>query len=297
MKTSILILDKSLAKQSTTVGFFKIENDGFGLGAQRREIEKNDLPQVRVEIAEYLGRLRTRESVESFQPTLGQVVPKEKIAANGDYSLSGERYREGSARASRFALVPIGDVCELIGGSTPSKQNESYWTNGTVRWISSKHINEQGHINGYELISQAAVTETSTRIAPKNSTIIITRVSVGKFAFAEDDYAINQDLTALVSKDVERLAPEYIRVVAHYISAVVERNAEGIGVRGVTRSFLSELPIPLPPLKVQKEIVAEVEGYNKEIDRLKSAIDREEKKAKAAIARVWDEDEPPQGEV
>ena len=29
-----------------------------------------------------------------FQPTLRLIVPKEKIAANGDYNLSGERYRD-----------------------------------------------------------------------------------------------------------------------------------------------------------------------------------------------------------
>jgi len=36
VKTSILILDKSLAKQADTIAFFKVENDGFNLGAQRR---------------------------------------------------------------------------------------------------------------------------------------------------------------------------------------------------------------------------------------------------------------------
>lgn len=36
VKTSILIIDKSLAKKSNTIAFFKVENDGFGLGAQRR---------------------------------------------------------------------------------------------------------------------------------------------------------------------------------------------------------------------------------------------------------------------
>src|SRR6185369_16490063 len=46
VKTSILILDKSLARLAQTVAFFKVENDGFGLGAQRRAIDKNDLPQV-----------------------------------------------------------------------------------------------------------------------------------------------------------------------------------------------------------------------------------------------------------
>ena len=46
VKTSILILDKVLAKKTNHIAFFKVENDGFDLGAQRREIDKNDLPQV-----------------------------------------------------------------------------------------------------------------------------------------------------------------------------------------------------------------------------------------------------------
>jgi type I restriction enzyme M protein len=302
VKTSILILDKSLAKKAKTIAFFKVENDGFGLGAQRRAIEKNDLPQVQAELAVYLQALRSGQQLEpsgettshsttpqkarqvagyppgggqggGLQLSCGLIVSKDKIAANGDYNLSGERYREGNVRASYFPIVPLGDVCELLGGSTPSKQNESYWTNGTVKWISSKHIDDRGNIKGYELISQSALEESSTRVAPKNSTIIITRVSVGKFAFADDDYAVNQDLTALVSKDAEILAPEFIRVVAHHIANVVEKNAEGIGVRGVTRKFLSELPIPLPPLEVQKEIVAEIEGYQKVINGARAVLD------------------------
>jgi N-6 DNA Methylase/Type III restriction enzyme, res subunit len=95
VKTSILILDKSLAKNSGTIAFFRIENDGFGLGAQRREIDKNDLPQARAEVVEYLRRLRAGESVTDFQPKFGLIVEKEKVAANGECTLSGERY--GSA--------------------------------------------------------------------------------------------------------------------------------------------------------------------------------------------------------
>ena len=273
VKTSIIILDKSIAKRSNTIAFFKVDNDGFGLGAQRRTIIKNDLPTVAAEIAEYLGRLRRHESVEDLQLSQGLIVPKEKIAENGDYNLSGERYREATSRESRYPLVPIGEVCNLIGGATPSKQVESYWLNGSVKWISSKHIGVSGRIVGYELITENAVTETSTKIAPKNSTIIITRVSVGKFAWADDDYAINQDLTALVSKDSGSLSPEFICVIAPHISTVVGQNAEGIGVRGVTRSFLSELEIPLPPLEVQKEIVAEIEGYQKVIDGARAVLD------------------------
>ena len=94
VKTSILILDKALAKKTDRIAFFKVENDGFDLGAQRRPIDKNDLPQVTEEIGEYLRRLRAGESVDDFRPTLGLIVEKEKIAESGEYSLSGERYRE-----------------------------------------------------------------------------------------------------------------------------------------------------------------------------------------------------------
>ena len=275
VKTSILILDKAIARQSDAIAFFKIEKDGYGLGAQRRPLctdrgdkpelcpMHSDLPQVQTELTAYLQALRAGTPNAAMSPlaSTAQIVSKGRIAANGDYNLGGERYREGATRASFFPNVPIGDVCDLIGGATPSKQEQAYWTDGSVKWISSKHIDGRGLITDYELISTKAVEETSTRVAPKGSTIIITRVSVGKFAFADDDYAINQDLTALVSKDPQRLAPEFLRVAAHHIAQVVERNAEGIGVRGVTRSFLSELAIPLPPLEVQKEIVTEIEGY------------------------------------
>ena len=54
VKTSILILDKSLAKKTDTIAFFKVENDGFGLGAQRREIDKNDLPAAADFLKSYL---------------------------------------------------------------------------------------------------------------------------------------------------------------------------------------------------------------------------------------------------
>jgi len=83
VKTSILILDKSLAKRTATIAFFKIENDGFGLGAQRREIEKNDLPQARDEIGEYLRRLRSGESVADFQPTLGLLWRRRRLPRTG----------------------------------------------------------------------------------------------------------------------------------------------------------------------------------------------------------------------
>jgi type I restriction enzyme M protein len=144
VKTSIIILDKSLAKEASSIAFFKIENDGFGLGAQRREIDKNDLPQAGAEIAEYLRRLRANESLEDYQPTIGLVVPKEKIATSRDYNLNGERYRamgnglldirmSNSVKWSKFS-IPYVDPSQ----STTESQDHIPIMEPPVCWIMLK---------------------------------------------------------------------------------------------------------------------------------------------------------------
>ena len=123
-KTSILILDRTLARDTDRIAFFKVENDGFDLGDQRRPIDKNDLPQVQRELTEYLRRLRAGDPLGNFQPSSGLVVPRERIAANGDYNLSGERYRDTNTGSSRFPMVPLGEVSELIRGITFRKSDQ-----------------------------------------------------------------------------------------------------------------------------------------------------------------------------
>ena len=66
VKTSILILDKALAKRTDRIAFFKVENDGFDLGAQRRPIERNDLPEVAEGVREYLAAARAGVSFDGL---------------------------------------------------------------------------------------------------------------------------------------------------------------------------------------------------------------------------------------
>ena len=133
VKTSILILDKALAKRRDAIGFFKVENDGFGLGAQRREIDKNDLPAAvaairnyRLGIGNYELGIANGEQVAAGESVIPNsqfvIVSKAKIAANGDYNLSGERYRENGSRTSAFPMCRFEDVCTLEYGSALPKE-------------------------------------------------------------------------------------------------------------------------------------------------------------------------------
>jgi type I restriction enzyme M protein len=89
VKTSILILDKDLSQKTDKIFFGKVDNDGFDLGSQRREIEKNDLPIITKEVIEYLEGLRKGKVVESEKLTY---VPKEQILDSVDIGFSYDRY-------------------------------------------------------------------------------------------------------------------------------------------------------------------------------------------------------------
>ena len=144
VKTSILLLDKALARRADRIAFFKVENDGYDLGAQRRPIDKNDLPQVRDEIVAFLRRLRAGEAGRDIQlapvalaaetraeyaagdtkPGNGLIVEKERVVADGEYTLSGERYRETHTRTSAYPMTPLDEICELVRGVTYRKGDE-----------------------------------------------------------------------------------------------------------------------------------------------------------------------------
>ena len=269
VKTSILILDKRVHKQTDQVLFVKVQSDGYNLGAQRRAVSANDLPEAQRLLRAWLDAPKRLAQASS----LAHAVLRSRIKEGGDCNLSGERYLAIKQSQSAFPLVPLGTVCDLVGGATPSKANDAYWTNGTVKWISSRHISDRGAIVGHELITEKAVEETSTGIAPAGSVILITRVSVGKFAYVTEPHAINQDLTAVVPKSTEVLDQKFLFCLSGVLAKVIEKSAQGIGVRGVTRAFLSDLRFPLPPIEVQQQIVAEIEGYQKVIDGARQVQD------------------------
>ena len=278
VKTSILILDKALARKTDTIAFFKIVNDGFGLGAQRREIDKNDLPQTQIEIGEYLHRLRAGQSVDDFQPTLGLIVEKEKIVANGDYNLSGERYGDKiRLLQAKWPTVSLGDICTFMTGGTPTSTIVDYYEKGTVPWLVSGDIHKLEIWNCQKRITQKAVENSNARVLPKDSVLIAlngqgkTRGTVALLRM--EGTTCNQSLVAITPSQPPRVIAEFIFWVLRSMYADIRALTGDNERSGLNIPILKNIRIPLPPLDVQKEIVAEIEGYQKVINGARAVLD------------------------
>ena len=197
VKTSILILDKVLAKKANRIAFFKVENDGFDLGAQRRAIAENDLPQVAQVVKEYLntdadmGTQAVQDKEKEFCSSMLQnlitkgtalIAEKERIAANGEYNLTGERYRESGIRATtKWPMMELRNICDI----NPETINPALvYPNETIFYVDISSIdNETGRFLGYSEIASSQVPSRARR-GLRNGDVLLSTVRPNLKAFA-----------------------------------------------------------------------------------------------------------------
>ncbi|MGI5917123.1 MAG: N-6 DNA methylase, partial [Anaerolineae bacterium] len=278
VKTSILILDRALARRADTIAFFKVENDGYDLGAQRRPIDRNDLPRVQAEVGEYLRRLRAGETLDDYAPTSGLVVEKQRIAANGEYNLSRERYHEGNIYNHVYPLVVIGNskLFRVESGGTPRSDNEEYWDGG-IPWITLVDLPSADFIteihSTQRTISDRGLKESSAKLIPANSVIVSTRATIGRIGINRIPLATNQGFKSIVIEDPQQVLPEYVAFMLTKLVPTMNLWATGGTFKEISKSQFCKLQIPLPPIEVQREIVAEIEGYRRVIDGARAVLE------------------------
>src|SRR5664280_2130594 len=126
VKTSILWLDKALAKKTDNILFVKISNDGFDLGAQRRSIKLNDIPTVLKGLIAYKKAIIQGKLSDFESDNKSYYVGKGKINENGQYNLSGERYKTKTFYDfTTYKIVEIQDICEIGDGNHASNYPKS----------------------------------------------------------------------------------------------------------------------------------------------------------------------------
>ncbi len=293
VKTSILILDKVLAKKTDRIAFFKVENDGFDLGAQRREIDKNDLPQVADELCEYLTQLRAGEAVDdspsssmAAEPeaqyttdepiTQGLIIEKSKVAEGGEYNLSGERYRENKAHGLlKWPLVKIDELCVVERGASPRPIRDFITKSSDgVNWIKigDAQVGSKFIFQTEEKITHEGA-EKSRGVKPGDF-ILSNSMSFGRPYIMATNGCIHDGWLLLREKS-NRLNKDFLYHIlgSDQIFAQFKQAATGGVVNNLNSSIVRNVEIPLPPLEVQQEIVSEIEGYQRVIDGAQAVVE------------------------
>jgi len=178
-------------------------------------------------------------------------------------------------------MLKLVEVCKLVGGGTPSKANSAFYLGeipwATVRDLRSRWLEETEH-----KINAIAVRESSTNVIPSGNVVLASRVGLGKVVQLKQDTAINQDLRALIPREISTIDSNYLYYWTLSITPEIIAAGKGATVQGVTLPFLENLEIPLPSLEKQREIVEKLDSAFAEIDLLEGNLNKQ----KSALAEI-----------
>jgi type I restriction enzyme M protein len=275
VKTSIVLLDRQIASKSDgahgAVLFVKIENDGLALGAQRREIDKNDLPDALKVIGKFQKSpgMRTAGSTRMNANNV-LVVAKNTIAENGEYNLTGERYRVVERRGKqKWEMVRLGDVCTLVSDTIDPQS-----CHGIVEYIGLENIESgSGKIIG-ETLTQYTEIKSLKNIFSKSDILYgKLRPNLNKVYLAQFSGICSTDIYVLRAS--EKILPALLNIYLRDpdFNQQIVKGVSGSQLPRVKFDYLSKLQIPLPSIEIQQKIVAEIEGYQKIIDGARQVID------------------------
>ncbi len=203
--------------------------------------------------------------------TLGHVVEKSRVAANGDYNLSGERYRLGVASVSAWPTVQLATV---FGRSETTIDPASL--TGQITYVGLENIaRDTGELTGSTTTSHPAEIRSLKGVfEPGDILYGKLRPNLNKVWLA--------DRPGVCSTDILILRPDLSRAVAalyayllrtQCFNGAVMSQIKGAQLPRVGWSAFGALEIPLPPLDVQRAIVAEIEGYQKVIDGARAVVE------------------------
>jgi type I restriction enzyme M protein len=279
VKTSILMLDKGLVKKSDQIIFIKITNDGYDLGAQRREHDKNDLPLALEAFNAYKESISSGKAFneEKFS-SICTLVDRVKILANKDIVLSAERYIEGKVSQTVFESSNVSDLIDFVRGVTYSKDDEV--SKDGIKILRANNISIDGSLNmtDIRLIDKKCKVKDSQKLF-KNDILICTASGseshIGKVAFINDDLDSYFGGFMAVIRSKENLNARYLFEILklEVFRNHLKQQISSANIRNLKSDVFESFEIPLPPIELQEQIVKEIESYQKIIDGAKIVVD------------------------
>jgi type I restriction enzyme M protein len=274
VKTSILLFNNDLAKGKDEIVFIKVENDGFSLGANKRRIDKDDLPEA----LEVLNKWSSGEKVESKKVVY---VEKKKIEESGDYNLSGDRYRLSTEYSNlKWPMMELKEICETQNG---------LWTGKKPPFVRAKVIRNTNFMKKTGLLSfdNIAVLDVEEKQFEKRrlskGDIILENSGgspaqpVGRVAYFDSEdveysYSNFTSRIRVTNKDTSSKYLWYILTEVYRQGRTENMQSHTSGIKNLDKKLYLSNKVPLPPLEVQEQIVCELDGYQNIINGAKQIV-------------------------
>ena len=159
-----------------------------------------------------------------------------------------------------WAWTRLSTIVIMTIGKTPPRGVQSFWADGIYPWVSISDMSEGGIINKTkEKVSEYAASNVFSAISPKGSLLMSFKLTVGRTSILGIDAYHNEAIiTILPYMDNNNIMKIYLLKLLPILSTHGD-SKDAIKGKTLNSKSLAKLLVPLPPIKEQQRIVAQIE--------------------------------------
>ena len=180
----------------------------------------------------------------------------------------------------------LGDICEIVSGSTPKTGVEEYW-GGNLKWLTPAELNEDSYIitDSERKITKLAAEKTGLSSFPQGTVILSSRAPIGKVAIAGCEMYCNQGFKNLIcSEEVyNKYLYWFLKGKKEYLNSL----GRGATFKEISKSIVSEIEIALPSINEQKKVVEKFEKISKIIQLRRQELEKLDDLIKARFIELF----------
>lgn len=183
----------------------------------------------------------------------------------------------------------LGDVCDIVNGSTPKRSVSEYWENGNIPWFTVDDIRSNGRIisKTNQTITDKALKETSVKLLPEDSVLLCCTASLGEVALTKISLTTNQQFNGLVIKDREKLFPCYLFYSAQKLGESLKSKSGKTTINFLSVGSLSKEKVLIPLINEQQKIAEILGAVDEDIAKTQEVIKVTEKLKKGLMQELF----------
>lgn len=169
-----------------------------------------------------------------------------------------------------WEVKKLGEVCEIVGGSTPKTNESTYW-DGEHFWVTPAELDGSKYISSTtRKITDSGVKSAHLQLLPKGTVLLSSRAPIGKVAITTTPMYCNQGFKNLICSDslFNEYAYWFLLCNKDYLNAL----GTGATFKEISKKVVGEIPIPVPPLPTQEKIVSELDCINSILEKKREQL-------------------------
>ncbi|HFF9193634.1 TPA: restriction endonuclease subunit S [Campylobacter coli] len=168
----------------------------------------------------------------------------------------------------------LGEIGEIITGTTPSKNNPNFYGN-------EYPLFKPSDLNGDMIIKYASDNLSklgfdNARNLPKDTILVVCiGASIGKVGLSGVNGSCNQQINTIIPNSAFTSKYLFFVCLSNYFQTILKKNASQTTLPIINKTEFSKLQIPLPPIKEQEQIAKHLDFVFEKTKALKELYTKE----------------------